>query len=209
MAPGTDLSILANEITKADDSTLPQKTHKTSANPSTKGTTVLNPSLVTKDFDALRFDAAALLQLDITHKNHSNPSTSPLLSTLLISSPYNEPQHYLDLQDIDTPNRLFAKALTALKPIRADYATAPYTSALDITTVLSLLRTLAAAESFTWREKSFYVVIFRSKLKHDIDSDLLYKLDFESHREACESGGLLKYWFGKVDGERQNMANCK
>jgi hypothetical protein len=37
----------------------------------------------------------------------------------------------------------------------------------------------------------------------------LYKLDYESHAEACESGGLLKYWFGKADGERRNLATCK
>jgi hypothetical protein len=34
-------------------------------------------------------------------------------------------------------------------------------------------------------------------------------LDYESHREACESGGLLKYWFGGPSEERRNLATCK
>jgi len=217
MAPGTDLSSLASEIGKADNTILPQRHLKIPANFSTVGATVLHPSLVTKDFDALRFEAATLLQLDITSSSNKDkntdasvqPSDSSHLSTLLISSPYNEPQHYLNLLDLDTSNRLFAKALAALQPIRADYATETYTEVLNLTDVVSLLQTLAATESFRWKETSFYVVVFRSKLKTSIDSSLLYQLDFESHREACESGGLLKYWFGKADGERQNMATCK
>jgi hypothetical protein len=99
-------------------------------------------------------------------------------------------------------------ALTALKPARPDYATATYTEALNFDSVLDVLRTLVKSEGAQWRETSFYVVTFRSKLKEGIDIDYLYKLDFESHREACESGGLLKYWFGKTDGERRNLATC-
>jgi hypothetical protein len=127
----------------------------------------------------------------------------------LISSPYNQPGHYLTLNTLPITSQLFALALTALKPVREDYSTAPYTSALNFDTVLEVLRLLAAQTGFQFPETSFYVVIFRSKLKPDIDNDWLYKLDFESHREACESGGLLKYWFGKTDGERRNLATCK
>ncbi|KAF2678499.1 hypothetical protein K458DRAFT_276495, partial [Lentithecium fluviatile CBS 122367] len=181
--------------------------------PPTLGSTVLYPSSVTKDFDGLRFEAAALhqlgdIQIENAVKKETHPSTSPPLSTLLISSPYNEPGHYLDLLSLDTSSRIFAKALTALKPVRSDYATASYTESLDFQAVLSLIRAFAAAEAYHWKEATFYVVIFRSKLKPSIDNELLYKLDFESHREACESGGLLKYWFGKPDGERQNLATC-
>jgi hypothetical protein len=74
--------------------------------------------------------------------------------------------------------------------------------------VLQILRTLIPTD-FAFPETSFYVVVFRSQLKPDIDQDRLYLLDYESHREACESGGLLKYWFGKADGERRNLATCE
>ena len=75
--------------------------------------------------------------------------------------------------------------------------------------MLSVLRDLARQDGVVWQETSLYVVVFRSQLKDGIDNDWLYKLDYESHAEACESGGLLKYWFGKGDGERRNLATCK
>ncbi|KAF2646121.1 hypothetical protein P280DRAFT_524821 [Massarina eburnea CBS 473.64] len=204
MAPGTNLSVLAHEVETTPPSTLPHN----------KGATVLNPALITQEFDGLRFEAAAARQLDpSSHLPPSAPKTQlggpPRESSFLISSPYNNPGHYLDLSTLDTPNLIFAKALTALQPVVTDYATAPYIECLNFrSTVLQLVRDLAAVEGYEWKTHTFYVVVFRSKLKEDIDNDLLYKLDYESHREACESGGLLKYWFGSPDGERKNLATC-
>lgn len=186
---------------------------------------ILNPSFITTDFDALRFDAAASNQLPSLDSYHTTPRThsgsdsdsdstsgplSPVYSTNLISSPYNNPGHYLGLSTLSTPSRLFALALTALQPTHPNYATEPYTSSLNFPNILSLLQNLCNLENVTWRETSFYVVIFRSQLRQGVDQEWLYKLDFESHREACESGGLLKYWFGKadLDGERRNLATC-
>jgi hypothetical protein len=203
MAPGTDLSFLAKEISTAHEITLPTKTAKISPTIPSHGTTVLDPSLITTEFDPLRFEAAAYSQLDISQAKKND------LSSQLISSPYNNPGHYLDLTTLDIPNLLLAKALTALKPLRPDYATAPYTEALNLSTVVDLVRKFAADEEFEWKEQTFYVVSFRSKLKETIDNELLYKLDYESHREACESGGLLKYWFGGPNGERRNLATCE
>lgn len=190
-------------------------------------TLVLHPSLITSDMDALRFDAAAFSQLshidrDFTTEEFETPSTvvdahkrhesslSNSYSTLLISSPYNIPGHHLSLTNLPLPSLLFAKALTALRPIREDYATAPYTLSLNFDTVLSVLRSLCTnAHSVpTYPETTFYVVVFRSKLRPGIDKDWLFKLDAESHAEACESGGLLKYWFGKTSGEDRNLATC-
>ncbi|OAG02934.1 uncharacterized protein CC84DRAFT_1061420, partial [Paraphaeosphaeria sporulosa] len=162
---------------------------------------ILDPASITQDFDELRFEAAASRQLEVLSP------TAPR-SSQLISSPYNNCGHYLDLTTLDTPNLIFAKALTALKPLRSDYATAPYLTSLSFPAVLSLVRSLSHEAGYTWKKHAFYVVIFRSQLKADIDNDLLYKLDYESHREACESGGLLKYWFGKTNGERRNLATC-
>jgi hypothetical protein len=176
-------------------------------------TLVLNPAAITQDFDLLRFEAAAFNQLsktsiDGTTKDETTQtSTSPAYSNLLISSPYNNPGHYLNLTTLTTPSLLLAKALTALAPISSDYATAPYTQALNFDRVLALLQDLSTG--YEYPETHFYVVVFRSKLKEGIDQEWLYKLDYESHAEACESGGLLKYWFGKADGERRNLATCE
>ncbi|KAF2031190.1 hypothetical protein EK21DRAFT_99935 [Setomelanomma holmii] len=178
-------------------------------------TLVLHPTFITTDFDLLRFHAAAHDQLPkpSTAIDHQIPtSDSPAYSTNLISSPYNNAGHYLDLTTLPLPSLLFAKALTALKPRTPEYATAEYTEALNFDEVREVLRNLVAAENklngFSWPKTSFYAVVFRSQLKEGTDNDYLYKLDYESHREACESGGLLKYWFGAADSERRNLATC-
>ncbi|KAF3048572.1 hypothetical protein E8E11_005871 [Didymella keratinophila] len=207
----------ATEVHEITDSPSPQ------AFPSSHNSIlILNPSFITTDFDALRFEAAAynqLLSADSRHTTRSDSdsdpdltseSLSPVYSTSLISSPYNTPGHYLDICTLSTPSRLFALALTALRPTHVNYATSPYTESLNFDIVISTLRDLCTHEAFDWQETSFYVVVFRSQLHCNVDQDWLYKLDFESHREACESGGLLKYWFGKADleGERRNLATC-
>lgn len=182
-----------------------------------RSTIVLNPAFITQEFDLLRFEAAAFDQLpsplsdpDVLRNDHvEKDSKSPTYSTNLISSPYNNPGHYLDLTALPLSSSLFAKALTALKPVREDYATIAYTEALNFDAVLSVLRDLSTQAEEEWQEMSFYVVVFRSQLRDDVDQDWLYKLDYESHREACESGGLLKYWFGKSNNERRNLATCK
>ena len=219
MVPGPDLSVLAHEyeLDHPDNTTLPHKPTKPKPTTTSRGAKVLSTSLITTEFDDLRFEAAAFGQLQISDDSHSqhdehtnpNPSSTAQLSTLLISSPYNNPGHYLDLNDLDLPNLIFAKALTALKAVRPDYATAEYTKALNLDRVIQLVRQFSKDEGYEWQEKTFHIVVFRSKLEEDIDNDLLYTLDYESHREACESGGLLKYWFGKPDGERRNLATCK
>jgi hypothetical protein len=167
--------------------------------------TVYRADLITKDFDALRFNAAASLQL---HHGKSNLSQAPH-DHLLLASPYNEPEHLLDLQTLDIQNRLLATALTALKPIRPDYATADYIESFNWDQVLNTLRQLSKEENHLWTEQGFYTVIFRSKLKEGADKQLLHDLDQHSHREATVSGGLLKYWFGAADGENLNLATCE
>lgn len=193
-----------------DISSTPSTPSPTSASPPSTTIPVRHPSLITKEFDLLRFEAAAFDQLPKVSTSQDQVSTEEE-STDLISSPYNNPGHYLSLPSLPLSSQLFAKALTALRPVVPDYATAPYTDALNFDDVLRELRHLLqqTTPTLAWSETSFYVVIFRSKLKPDIDNDWLYKLDYESHREACESGGLLKYWFGKSDEvERRNLATC-
>ena len=132
-----------------------------------------------------------------------------LQKTHLISSPYSDLANQLDLRDLDTPFRLFALALTAMHPIRSDYATAPYPISFNWPDVFSLLRSICQHAGFVWHEQAFYVVIFRSQLSAKADRDRLGELDQRSHEEACASGGLLKYWFGSPDAEGNNLATCE
>ncbi|KAJ0424666.1 hypothetical protein BJY00DRAFT_276114 [Aspergillus carlsbadensis] len=142
--------------------------------------------------------------------SEAEPTPTPSLSnnSLLITSPYTTADHLLDLTTLDTPNRLLAQALTALTPIRDDYATGPYTESFNWTAVFKKLHELAAAEGYAWKRERFYVVAFRSILNADADGDRLHLLDERSHAEAVASGGLLKYWFGSKNAKRENLATC-
>ncbi|KAE8147396.1 hypothetical protein BDV25DRAFT_160421 [Aspergillus avenaceus] len=161
-------------------------------------------TLITTDFDALKFHAASSLQLQFGLPHE----TAAPQSNHLITSPYNEPKHLLDLTTLDLPNQLLAKALTILKPTRADYATASYTETFNWQSVFDFLRDLSQAEGYQWQKQHFYVVVFRSRLHADIDNQRLHDLDAYSHQEACASGGLLKYWFGTKNADQQNLATC-
>ena len=198
MAPGIDASLFLNNFSKTSKNTTVND----------HSTLVLNHTSVTKDFDTIKFEAAASQQLALGDISLDLQPETPF-STFLISSPYNEEHHLLDLTTLGLPNRLFAKALSVLRPIRPDYATAAYVESLNWPTVLSKLRELCTAADYEWTAHSFYVVIFRSKLKPVIDNTMLYELDLLSHGEATESGGLLKYWFGTPNEERRNLATCK
>ena len=127
----------------------------------------------------------------------------------LVASPYPGAQHLLDTSVLDPQNRAMAHALTLLKPLRQDYATCAYEMAFNWEQVMQFLVDLVNKGQFVWKHHPFYVVEFRSKLKKGIDSELLYMLDKQSHAEASESGGLLKYWYGTPDEMRYNLATCK
>ncbi|KAL2695716.1 hypothetical protein AAEP93_003809 [Penicillium crustosum] len=168
-------------------------------------TRLVHHSHVTTEFDPLRFEAAASLQLQLQlEKQYPDTETD----TRLIASPYNSVPHLLDISALERQDRLFALALAYLKPIRDDYATAEYTESFNWTEVYDLLRTFSQAENHAWKSQSYYVVIFRSILLPDIDSDRLYDLDAHSHQEAIASGGLLKYWFGAKNDKHRNLATC-
>ncbi|PYH64729.1 uncharacterized protein BO88DRAFT_446661 [Aspergillus vadensis CBS 113365] len=169
-------------------------------------------TLLTTNPEAFIFQAAASLQLRL---NPTIPNDSSLIpppsDTNLIISPYNTPHHLLDLQTLSPASQLLAKALTLFHPIRPDYATAPYTESFNWDSVFGFLRKQAKSEGYTWgkrHENIFYVVVFRSTLTADADGEKLHVLDEMSLREAVAGGGLLKYWFGNVDGERRGLATC-
>lgn len=140
------------------------------------------------------------------HDTHLGHLYSP--SGKLITSPYTEPDQALDLRTLDKPCQLLSKALTKLQPTRDDYATSSYLEAFNWQTVFDHLKQSSAEENHSWTRRSFYVIVFRSQLHPDINSDRLYELDSQSHREAVASGGLLKYWFGTTNANRENLATC-
>jgi hypothetical protein len=166
---------------------------------------VTHHRLISQDFDALRYDAAASLQLVPI----LTPGSPVPLDNKAITSPYNDALHLLNLDTIGLQERVLALAMTTMKPIRDDFRTADYAESFNWDAIFATVRLLCAFANHSWAEQEFYVVIFRSVLKENCDLDLLYELDKESHREAVESGGLLKYWFGKADQHQRNLATCK
>ena len=127
----------------------------------------------------------------------------------LVVSPYLNHPHLLDLATITEPQRLLAKALTVMVPIRLDYATAPYQASFNWSEVIQRLRDLIARTGLFWNHATFYIVVFRSQQLVSTDRTHLGALDERSHAEAMKSGGLLKYWFGVPDENYRNLATCQ
>ncbi|KAF4555578.1 Hypothetical protein D9617_2g055400 [Elsinoe fawcettii] len=131
-----------------------------------------------------------------------------LAATHLITSPYPDFANQTRLTDLSLSCRLLSFALTNVASTKSDYATAPYMDSFNWDVCFAELRRLCAQTGLRWRRQEFYVVIFRSKLKPDANRTRLGELDQHSHAEACQSGGLLKYWFGDCDEEMRNLATC-
>lgn len=166
-------------------------------------------TLISQDFDQLKFHAAASLQIQWLQEGKDQSSPTNHTDTRLIASPYNSEPHLLDLETLDTQSRLLSMALASFKPVRDDYATAEYLDSFNWQEVFDLVKTFSDAEGHAWTKQSFYVVVFRSKLQLGVDQDHLHALDAYSHQEAVKSGGLLKYWFGTKNGKRENLATCE
>jgi hypothetical protein len=111
---------------------------------------------------------------------------------LLVISPYLEKPHLLDLGTLEPQAQLLAIALTALKSLREDYATAPYGEAFNWAEIIAALRQLCAVRGITWGEQMFYIVVFRSQIPPTTDYSHLGVLDKAAHAEAMNSGGFLK-----------------
>ena len=142
--------------------------------------------------------------------NNTPPSTDSDYhnSQWLVASPYLDQAHLLDLDTLEQQTRLFALALSHLKLATPNYAVVRYEDVFDFAALMFKLRSLAHQAGVEWKRQDFYVVEFRSKLKHEYDGERLAYLDKESHKEAVASGGLLKYWFGVPNVDQQNLATC-
>ncbi|KAH9904044.1 hypothetical protein F4778DRAFT_78508 [Xylariomycetidae sp. FL2044] len=126
----------------------------------------------------------------------------------LVVSPYTEREHLLDLRTLDPENALLAQALVHMRSLRPDYAVADYTETFNWVEVMSELGKLVRRSGHRWRETSFFVVAFRSRIPPTTVYEELGALDKAAHAEATASGGFLKYWFGSPDKEGRNLATC-
>ncbi len=116
----------------------------------------------------------------------------------LVVSPYHEQDHLLNLDSIDMENQLLALSLTKLECLREDYATAAYAESFNWAEVIETLRMLTQESGHSWKETSFFVVAFRSRIPPTTIYADLGKLDKAAHAEATESGGFLKCGFPPV-----------
>ena len=134
----------------------------------------------------------------------------------LIVSPYITKPHILRLSTLDVVSQIISITLANLRPITPSYAITSYPNIFNWTELFTqYLPKFIDQQRLTidpiWpigSTKTFYVVYFRSTIQAGVDKEWLTQLDRESHAEAMESGGLLKYWFGSPDSERRNLATC-
>ena len=84
-----------------------------------------------------------------------------------------------------------------LVPVRAGYQTAPILEAFNWS------YTLEDVEQGRW-----YLIVFRSMRRQDVDDDLLGDHDDMAFAEAMASGGLLRYYKGAMDRERRCLSLC-
>jgi hypothetical protein len=130
---------------------------------------------------------------------------------LLQASPYSDRTHLLDLNTLAKPLQLFAEALTSMRFITHEFATAPYHKAFNWDSIADIFSRSMRAEQpdGILDSQHFYVIVFRSRVNKHADRQLLGELDKAAHLEAVEGGGLLKYWFGSPNEVGRNLATCK
>jgi hypothetical protein len=103
-------------------------------------------------------------------------------------------------------NQLLALSLAKLRCLRKDYATAPYIETFNWEEVMKSLHTLVRGVGHSWKETSFFVVAFRSRIPPTTVYAELGTLDKAAHAEATASGGFLKYASPNVPNTRPEIA---
>lgn len=117
----------------------------------------------------------------------------PSWDRYLVVSPYHEQEHLLDLESVELESQLLALSLINMQCLREDYATAPYTETFNWGEIIETLHTLARGINHRWKETSFFLVAFRSRIPPTTVYAELGTLDRAAHAEATASGGFLKY----------------
>lgn len=154
------------------------------------------------------YEKAALAQT-LAPAPASAPVTDSDSARFITFSPYDD--HLLDLETYDPQTQLIARALAVFDKTRSDYATAPYPESFNFARVIEELKRLAALpanSALEWKKSAYFVVAFRSQIPPTTDYGDLSSLDKAAHREATDSGGLLRYWFDLPDADGRNLATC-
>ncbi|EPE10548.1 hypothetical protein F503_05643 [Ophiostoma piceae UAMH 11346] len=154
------------------------------------------------------YEKAALAKADSVSQAQTALAPGPDSDSarFITFSPYDD--HLLDLETLDPQTQLVARALAVFDKTRSDYATAPYTESFNFSTVIGELRRLTSTTGLDWKKSSYFVVAFRSQIPPTTDYGDLSSLDKAAHREATDSGGLLRYWFDLPDADGRNLATC-
>jgi len=84
-----------------------------------------------------------------------------------------------------------------LVPVQAGYRSAPILEAFNWSYTL---------EQVEWGR--WYLIVFRSMRRDDVDSVLLGHHDDLAFAEALASGGLLRYYKGAMDRQRRCLSLC-
>lgn len=87
-----------------------------SPNRSDNKSSLFDYRLVDSSLEALKFGAAASIQLPFAHSDSCTHAKNGRSEDLLVVSPYTSRSHLLDLDTVDKPNQLMAKALMMMKP---------------------------------------------------------------------------------------------
>lgn len=147
----------------------------------------------------------------LTHPIHpwDKPVNNVTSLTKIQSSPYTENEHLLDLSTIDSNLQTVAIGLRSLTPLTPNYAKTLYNDTFNFDQILKLIRELNPHIEYT----ELYVIAFRSTVWTETRESserrqVLADIDKDSHTEANQSGGLLKYWFGTPDYHGNNLATC-
>ncbi|KAI9006154.1 hypothetical protein BC832DRAFT_471359 [Gaertneriomyces semiglobifer] len=104
------------------------------------------------------------------------------------------------LLEITPTDLILAETLRDLRELVPDYRTAPIATAFNWSELWQLLPRSAS--------KRWYLVVFRSVRKATANSSALYDADHLAHEEAKKSGGILKYWYGDLNDQRECLAMC-
>jgi hypothetical protein len=89
------------------------------------------------------------------------------------------------------------RACQQITPIYQDYATRPIQDGFSWSSSL-------ASCAF----ERLYLVVFRSVRRPSADLDLLREHDDRAYEQALESGGLLRYFKGEANEERECLSFC-
>ncbi|KAJ3391037.1 hypothetical protein HDU80_011130 [Chytriomyces hyalinus] len=143
---------------------------------------------------------------DIVQSIHNDPSifksgaTCPFISSSLSTQTLTtQPtSQSLEIRQVDIA--LIEKGLPHFHAITENYFETRLPDTFNWDEVASRLGKEWAGE--------WYIVAFRSVRNDRADAKALYEADGLAHKEALESGGLLKYWYGSLNERRQCLAMC-